>query len=619
MASRVIQAEAIITAKDATGGAFREVAQKVQQLSSTMKSLGGAAGTYGAGMNKTIGRLQSLMSTMAPIASGAAAFEGMRGLHGIIHETVQATAGRAHERARMEAAGFSGAELQEAEKISQEISERDKARSTTTIMHSLRNLRAIVGSFDEAAKLIDPIAQLRIVTLGAHPERKEELESAFDKLEKSQELVGATQDPERFHRNMDLVAKAMNVFGDTMRPDDFYDFAKYSRRAGQGYSDRFLLGVAPTLMQDMGGKSAGEAMSSFYQQFVAGVMPAYVANIMNKNGLIGDPSKLEYTKAGMIKKVLPGAVKGYELAKSDPYRWVNEVLLPTLAAHGVKTKEQIENFGAILGSKRTTGQALGIMSTQQSRIGKDLAQEEGAKGLIAWKTFMAKDPFMAMEGVTDQLQNLMAVAGGPLAEPAAHFLNELAGSIDAIINATKGHPWAATGLVAGGTAALGAGSLAATMYGIGKAFNIGKALVSSAPKVVDLSGDAAIRAMQGLPGAAGPSLLGTVGAAAMNYGLGPLGFLLGSTRPLNEGEGRGAAGGVYPHFTLDDIRALGASPTAPAAEVKGNADLNVNVQVEPSDSFIARLVSELRNGINAFGGGTAGSTGLSMPEAMPGP
>jgi hypothetical protein len=72
----------------------------------------------------------------------------------------------------------------------------------------------------------------------------------------------------------------------------------------------------------------------------------------------------------------------------------------------------------------------------------------------------------------------------------------------------------------------------------------------------------------------------------------------------------------FPHYSVDDVhRALGM----PAAEVKGSAELSVNVQVEPSDSFVSRIVSALRNDINAFGGGagSAGSTGLSMPEVAP--
>jgi TP901 family phage tail tape measure protein len=80
-----------------------------------------------------------------------------------------------------------------------------------------------------------------------------------------------------------------------------------------------------------------------------------------------------------------------------------------------------------------------------------------------------------------------------------------------------------------------------------------------------------------------------------------------------------------PDFNAGDAAAVISSK--PTAEVKGSADLNVAVQVEPSDSFISRIVQAIRNEINVFGSGaspgagvgTAGSTGLSMPEAGPQP
>lgn len=71
-----------------------------------------------------------------------------------------------------------------------------------------------------------------------------------------------------------------------------------------------------------------------------------------------------------------------------------------------------------------------------------------------------------------------------------------------------------------------------------------------------------------------------------------------------------------PHFGLSDVR---SAVGMPAAEVKGSADLNVTVQVEPSDNFVSRFVSALANDINFFRRhdiGTEGSLGRSMPEAV---
>jgi len=95
----------------------------------------------------------------------------------------------------------------------------------------------------------------------------------------------------------------------------------------------------------------------------------------------------------------------------------------------------------------------------------------------------------------------------------------------------------------------------------------------------------------------------------------PAAFFFGSDEMAPQ-----AAAGLS-RFSIDDIRA--AVGGTPVAEVKGNAELKVNVEVAPSASFISQIVSAIRNEINVFGGGggigTAGSTGRSMPEAGPAP
>jgi hypothetical protein len=68
------------------------------------------------------------------------------------------------------------------------------------------------------------------------------------------------------------MAKALNVFGDTLRPTDYYEMFKYGRAATNALSDDFMLKTAPTLAQELGGSSAGKALSSFYTQFVGGKM-----------------------------------------------------------------------------------------------------------------------------------------------------------------------------------------------------------------------------------------------------------------------------------------------------------------------------------------------------------
>jgi hypothetical protein len=420
--ARIIEAEARISAVDATGNTFAAIASKVKGLHQAFKALSGVSAAGIGNINKTVGRLQHSINTLAPVAAG---YESMRGLQGLIHSTVKATAERAHEAVRMDVSGMPEAEIADAERLSAELSERYRALSQTTIMHSLRNMRAIVTSYEEAAKILDPVLKLRVAATGAHPEHVEELAEDFDKLIKSMETKGVTMDPEKFTSYLQGMAKAINVFGDTLRPTDYYEMFKYGRQSTQALSEKFILETAPTLAQELGGSSTGKAMSSFYQAIVGGRIKEQSVKEMEKLGLINE-DKVVRTRTGSIKGLLPGGVKGWQLAASDPYAWVNEVLLPALKSHGITSPEEIQGRIATIFQQATAAQMVSIFATQQARIEKDWNLVHGAKGLEAADIFQSKDPFIAWSGVTEQFKNLLAIAGGPLAEPAAKGLNELA-------------------------------------------------------------------------------------------------------------------------------------------------------------------------------------------------
>jgi hypothetical protein len=614
MPPRIIEAEARITATDATGEAFASIARKVKGLTQTMRSLGGAAASY----------------TLAPVAAGAAGAGGIRGLEGLIHETVKATSDRAQEQMRDILAGISPTEMADANRLSLELSQRYQAFSQTTVLHALRNMRSIVGTYEEAAKLLDPILNLRLNVLAAHPNRAAELDEDFDKLMKGEEIVGASQDPERFKRNMELTRRAMNVFGDTLRPYDFFEFAQHSRGAGQSMNDQFRLAIGPTLMQHMGGSQAGTAVSSMFQQFVGGHMSLAAANLMEKFGLL-DNSKVEFTKAGLIKRVQPGALVESDLFKNNAYEWLQKVFLPKVG--GDKSKEQLADINAVLASKATTDQILGILISQAQSIEKDIALEKSVPDADKSRDAINKNVGIAWQGVTEQFQNLLAVAGSPLAEPAAAAMHKIADGIIALENAAAKHPIrAAAGLVAGATGAAAAAG-AAGLWGLrsGLGWILGR---GGSKAAADLSGEAAIRIMQGAQAAGAPGWLASTvfPTAAIGAGMAAVAGTELSARASGSrtmfGDRGTAGGGIGPllpwlfgggpqHFSLGDVhKALGM----PAAEVKGSADLNVNVTVAPTEDFVSRIVSALRNGINVFSGtGTAGSTGVSMPEAGPAP
>jgi hypothetical protein len=385
-------------------------------------------------------------------------------------------------------------------------------------------------------------------------------------------------------------------------------------------------------------------MSSFYQAIVGGRIKEQSVKEMEKLGLINE-DKVVRTKTGSIKGLLPGGVVGADLAASDPYAWVNEQLLPALKAHGITSQEDIQATIATIFQQGTAAQMAGIFATQQSRVKKDWDRVHEAKGLEAASIFQSDDPGIAWAGMTEQFKNLLAAAGSPLAKPAAEGMNAIASGIVALENAASGHPIASTlglGAAAGGGTALSAWLLRKGVQGVGSMFGGGGGAVAGGP-VAEL-----------LAASSGPSVLGTIGAGMWRGGLYGGSFaMLDAMKRDHDHSLRSYLRSMFGYTETAEDR-LAPSPwekppadsepnfgqrfgewktagaygvSMPAPEVKGSAELNVNVQVEPSDSFISRFVQAVRNEINVFGNGaspgagvgTAGSTGLSMPEAGPQP
>lgn len=539
------------------------------------------------------GRLAERAHRVRGIGSALGAFTTGRAGRDVARDTIKATTEGEHERTRMIAAGMTPEETAEAERISAELTRKYLSVPQTKVLHLLRNARAVTGSFEEAGHLMDPLLGAYVTAMGAHPERKSELDEDFDKLIKSEEMVGATQDIPRFRENMNLISKALNVFGDTLMPGEFYNFAKYARGAGPSYNDDFLLGIAPTFMQEMGGKSAGEAMASFHAQFVGGHMTQPAARMLDRYGLI-HKDKIEYTKAGLLKRVEAGALVEGELAKKNPYAWIQTVLLPAMATAGVTSKEDIENAGAVLASKRTTGHALGIFATQQKRIEKDVDMEHHAMGSEAAALFQNRDPYVALASVTAQFNNLLQAAGSPLAEPAATALNHIAGGLNALTEAAREHPKAASG---GLLASLGAAGAVAYQGTLSAAARFGIISPNTAARW-------GVGALAGSPlGVA--TAIGTGGAilsynAASTVRDNPKAFADLVDNPM-----LGALGGDYA------LAQAILHPPEPKPQ-----ELKVNIEVAPADGFWARVTSIFRSGDDEKHAVTStGSVGKSMPEA----
>jgi hypothetical protein len=437
--STILEAKAIISAEDRTGAAFKAIEAKIAHLSHVSKTVAAVGANVsrasGAVARSTgPGRLAAMRAGVGSItgglfAGGTALGYGSAIAGGLIaKEVVEQGAKRMHERVRMQISGMTAKEMSAAERESAQLAKSFPPVAQTTIMHSLRNARAIVGSYKDAAEIMDPLLKLRVIAQAARP--GQDVGEDFDKLVKGLEIKGATQDLPKFTRYLEGMAKAVNVFGDTLKPTDYYEMFKYGRQSTNTLSEKYMLSTAPTLAQELGGSSAGTAHSAFFRAIVGGRMTKPALARLSDLGLV-DQSKVITPKGGHLASAA-GAISGSDLAAANPYEWVNKILLPAMKKKGIVDPYKIQEVINSIFSNQVAAQLVGLYATQQSRIEKDQKLWQGAKGLDAAHTIMEKDPIIAWEGLKNSFQNLFAELGAS-AEHLAGVMHAISMSLNGLL------------------------------------------------------------------------------------------------------------------------------------------------------------------------------------------
>ena len=382
---------------------------------------GGGGGGRGHGGHSRFESLREFGVGLAPTLGLGLAIGGAEA----VNEAVKGGMARQHERTRMATSGMNPREIAETEGLSADLSAQYTPVGQTEIMHLMRNARSVVGSYDEAAKILKPLLDLRVVAAGAHP--GENMEEDFDQLIKGMEIKGVTQDPAKFKSYINAMGKAVNAFGDTLRPTDFYEMFKYGRQSTSGFSQDYMMTVAPTLAQEMKGSSAGVANSAFFRAIVGGRMEKVALARMEELGLV-DKSKL-FTPPGGHLVSAAGAVKGWQLAQINPYEWVDQILLPAMQKKGIVDPQKIQEVINSVFSNQVAAQMVGIYATQQQRIEKDRGVIAGTMDTPeAARRIMETDPTVAAEGLKNALENL----GSTFADKTLHLASGMTSMAEAI-------------------------------------------------------------------------------------------------------------------------------------------------------------------------------------------
>ncbi len=625
--SAIMTARLVIDAEDRTGTALRSIEARIASMNRAASSLSANAARVGA-MSGRVAASQAAIgrSPVGEIGRSSGLLAAAGGMIGVgatigagiaLHAAAAAGSARVHEKIREQVSGMSADEIREAEQASADLAAKFPAIKQTEIMHMLRNARSIVGSYSEAAEIMQPLAKLRVIAQGARPGA--DVSEDFDQLVKGLEIKGVTQNPKQFHEYMEGIAKGLNVFGDTLKPYQYYEMFKYGRQATPMLSEKFILSTAPTLAQELGGSSYGKAVAAFNSAIVGGVMKHSAALEFIRLGLVKD-NDVEYTKTGDIKGMKAGKhIEGWQLAQTDPNRWVREIMLPALMRAGItQTSDQIAIIGRLF-QNQTAAQMVSILTTQQQRIDKDQALLDHAKGLDAANTYQSKDPTVAWEGLKNSLEGLGARWGADMATALTGPMNSIAHALaDYTARVTRDatyreeHP----------------GETTLEQKRVNRLFNEFFDGVDSdkprgetqaaveAAKATDLK-----RAMESeLPHRSG------FGAPVMHghsIPYGPDGEKTGGWFDQWFAPAKAHENLAGRDFTLGSSRAFSKTGTFPdlaahvgpaVAELKGSASIDVGIRIEAPE--LLRAYEDWRN-VSASGA-LKPSNGVSMPEAAPG-
>ena len=466
-------------------------------------------------------------------AAGAVSAHGVfRGVEYALHKG----ADRQHVRVGAINAGIPAEEVARMEASASSARAGAPNMSTTQIMELHKEARSAVQHPEEAFHLIPDLAKAASVLKGMGVQ-----DANIADLVKGGESLGLMNDPKRFHRYLEGQVKAMAVMGKTINTSQIYEAAKYSKSAGATLSDDFLNLTMPSLIQEMHGSSAGDALSMLTKTFRGGMQHKHLpVERLNSLGLLEDPSKIRRAKKTGQIMGYGGKVVGDDMLASSPDKWFQDVFNPAAEKGGFKTlADKVKLLSEVLPS---TAANLGrIFLQQEDTLKQHRRNYEAAPGLDEASANQRKDPKAGVMALQAALDDLASAVTGPGMLNAAKGINHLSEGIRSLSQAAEKHPGMAmaSGAVAGGAALGGAGYMA---YQVSRGFG----LTTSAGALSGAAGELTIAAARlgaaGIPGKTPPGSptnlltkapvvapvgLGAMAATGAALGIGGLGVAAG--------------------------------------------------------------------------------------------
>lgn len=387
-------------------------------------------------------RVRGAVRTGAYMVTGGGLTYGM---FNAAREGTRSTAANIREGAKDTMSGMSSWDSAAIKETALKVSAQYPSLSMETMHQVLREAANSMGSVDKAIAVANQTAKALVVMQSMSS--PEQAIGEMQKFFQAMDTVGKNIDPKSLSNLIDAAVRIKQVQGMDFDMGMLRTGIRRGKGASSLWSDRFLSYTLSSLMLDLSPDRAGNALSALSTQLVAGRAPKQSKELQKKYGL-------------RDKK---GNVANVRTLQSDPDLWIWGTLIPALAKNSVDVGDDkaVQSVVSQLFGRETAVDAVVKMVTQREQYQRLNAQYAAAAGSGIAPQLPGKDPFVALEGFTSQLKNLVSVVGeGPM-KAAVSGLNSLTAAIASFTKAAAENPVAA----AGGAAGVFAGGLGGTLLG----------------------------------------------------------------------------------------------------------------------------------------------------------
>lgn len=429
-------------------------------------------------MNKRI-RVQAAetkiaMKELNTASSGLLGMAAAGGLTWSVTKAIGNGAQLSHELQGLRNAGRSSAE------VARSIDAANKtitALPTTTLADNIRAINEMTGAFGSLDHAIEnltfnqKIGSMMKNMLGDDFDASHAIASGVRALE----IRGTAMNMASYQREMGQLYRAMIFSRGRFNPDELAAFSQTGNIPIKGYSERFMTKILPSLITELGGGDVAGTQAAAFRNQIMGRVPLGGKKLTEEwvrlglvppNGTGGNLSKTGWTA---------GSMKGHALAMSDPFAWMEKVMLPAMAAKGINTKDPnavILQMSKMFGRETAVRFATMLADPRQrQRLHKDEALINQVPGVdAAYKSTLRNDPTLAWAAMKDSMSNISAVLFGTAKgeSPIAVAMVNIANGINSLALTLQRHPWLAKGI---STLLLaGAGLAGLKLFGIGLRF-----------------------------------------------------------------------------------------------------------------------------------------------------